>query len=89
MVYVERAPSGRARCEWCGQPIHKGSWRVGIPDFYYSRIFYHWYHPECFLKEDRGGDRRGLIRDFLRVFLPLFFDEETVKPLIIALELKP
>jgi hypothetical protein len=30
---VERAPTGRARCRHCREPIDKGSWRIGLVYF--------------------------------------------------------
>jgi hypothetical protein len=46
----EVAPTGRARCRGCGQPIAKGERRLGdvfVSPFAEDAETTHWYHPRC------------------------------------------
>ncbi|HLT91032.1 MAG TPA: hypothetical protein VKZ85_08830 [Woeseiaceae bacterium] len=45
---VDRAPTGRARCRHCREPIEKGSWRIGLVFFEEYRFEPSGYiHPRC------------------------------------------
>jgi hypothetical protein len=45
----ELAPSGRAKCRGCGQPIAKGELRFGesLPNPFAEGEMTHWFHPLC------------------------------------------
>jgi hypothetical protein len=38
LVRAERAPSGRARCQQCREPIEKGAWRIDLQVFEEGRF---------------------------------------------------
>lgn len=47
---IERAPSGRAKCRGCGQPIAKGDLRLGARlanPFDETKELTLWFHPRC------------------------------------------
>ena len=51
-AFFEPAPTGRAKCRACGQPIAIGTWRLGdrVPNPYADADdaeTTHWYHPTC------------------------------------------
>jgi len=46
---LEPAPSARAKCRGCGEPIAKGELRFGesLPNPFAEGEMVHWFHPDC------------------------------------------
>ncbi len=46
---IQRAPTGRAKCRACKQPVDKGAFRLGeeVPNAFGEGTATHWYHLEC------------------------------------------
>ena len=82
MWYVEISPSNRATCKICGRKIKKGEFRVALEYNYYNYIYCNYYHPECWLNQ-----HRKVIKDIMRVFLPMLLDDETAKAVLISMEI--
>jgi hypothetical protein len=80
-VWIEESPSNRATCPRCDLFIKKGELRVG--GNMGSGTFPHYYHLNCWLKENSS-----FVKDFLRIILPKVFGDDVAEPLLITLELK-
>ena len=80
-IWIQESPSSKAKCPICRQKIIEGEIRIGgnIGSGKYARH----YHLDCWLKKNKG-----FLRDLLKIVLPMFFGDDTVKSLLVTLELK-